>query len=182
MHEIAPGAKPAAQETDRAVRRTARSAEKLYSSRRYLCAEAVLITVNDVFGGGLTRDQAVGLAAGYSIGLGESGCLCGALAGAAAGAGLVLSRQGFSRREIRRVSGELHRKFTQVHGSTCCRILCRGVKNDRRAHFRQCAELTGSAAGLAAEEILARRPDAAQERSRPPLRGFLRSIMKRNSV
>ena len=138
-------------------------AENLYTSRQFLCSEAILAAMNQGLGGGLTEDQAVGLAAGLAIGLGDSGCLCGALGGAILAVGLFLgqSKAHRYRREIRQAANELHRLFKERHRSTCCRVLSREVKDDPVAHFRQCANLTGDGAEWAARLVLERRPHLA---------------------
>jgi C_GCAxxG_C_C family probable redox protein len=119
--------------------------------------------MNEGLGGGLTEDQAVGLAAGLAIGLGESGCLCGAVSGAVLAMGLFLGQSGAHkhRREIRQAALELHALFKERHRSTCCRVLSRDVKNDASAHFKQCASLTGDGAEWAARLVLERRPHLA---------------------
>jgi len=129
----------------------------LFRSRRYMCAEAILIAVNEVFDGGLSKKTAAGLAAALPEGLGGSGCLCGAVSGAALGLGLVLSGK-LRRREIRQLSRRLHQAFSLRHGSTCCRVLTRPVKDDSEPHFDQCTELTGFAAETAARLILEKLP------------------------
>jgi C_GCAxxG_C_C family probable redox protein len=143
-------------------------ARHLYEHRRHLCTEAVLAALNEGLGGGLSRTQAVALAAPFCEGLGESGCLCGALSGAVMACGLLLggSHPHRRRRVIRRSARELHDAFRMAHGATCCRILSREVKQDKRAHFRQCADLTASAAGMAARVILNARPELASPAGR----------------
>jgi C_GCAxxG_C_C family probable redox protein len=133
----------------------------LFRSRRYMCAEAILIAVNEVFDGGLTKRAAGGLAAALPEGLGGSGCLCGAVSGAALGLGLILSGK-LRRREIRLLSRRLHQAFSLRHGSTCCRVLTRPVKDDPEPHFDQCTELTGFAAETAARLILEKLPKLLQ--------------------
>ncbi len=138
-------------------------AENLYLTRQMLCAEAILSALNQGLGGGLTEDQAVAIAAPFCIGLGESGCLCGALGGAQAAVGLLLGKDHTYRRrgEIRAATRRLHDQFKAAHGSACCRALTRKVKHDKAAHFRQCAELTADGAEMAARLILERRPELA---------------------
>jgi len=138
-------------------------AENLYRTGQYLCAESILLTLNSGFRGPLTDDEAVGLSAGLVDGLGGSGCLCGAVGGATLAIGLLLggdSPHG-GRVEIRKAVNELHQWFKKEHGSTCCRVLSKKVKDDKAAHFAQCADLTGKAAEKAARIILERRPDIA---------------------
>jgi len=139
-------------------------AENLYKTGQYLCAESILLTLNKGFNGPLTDDEAVGLSAGMVDGMGGSGCLCGAVAGASLAIGLLLGRNAVHARrmEIRKAVSDLHAWFKKEHGSACCRVLVKKVKDDEAAHFRQCAELTGKAAEKAARIILERRPELAR--------------------
>ena len=139
-------------------------AENLYRSRQHLCADAILLAFNDGLHGGLTEQQAVGLTAGLSMGQGESGCLCGAVAGGALVLGLFLAGEGGAYRnspQVRDAVRELHERFKFVHKTTCCRVLTKSVKGDPAAHFDQCARFTGDAARLVAEILFMRRPELA---------------------
>lgn len=136
-------------------------AENLYLTRQYLCSETILLTLNRGLGGPLSDDQAVGLSAGLAVGMGGSGCLCGAVGGATLAIGLLLGSAGAhgKRREIRQTTGEFHAWFKDKYGSACCRVLSKKVKDDPKAHFRQCAAITGTAAEQASLMILSKRPD-----------------------
>jgi C_GCAxxG_C_C family probable redox protein len=133
----------------------------LYQTRQMLCAEAVLAALNQELDGGLSDAQITTMAAPFSVALGESGCLCGALSGAVMASGLLLGRAKPIRRRkhLRDAARHLHDTFRAVHGSTCCRVLSRHVKNDPPAHFRYCADLTAQAAEMAARVILDERPE-----------------------
>ena len=133
----------------------------LYLSRRLLCSEAVLVTLNNGLNGGLSEDQAVAIAAPFAIAMGDSGCICGALSGAVVACGLFLGSNGaYSNRwAMRECARYLHDEFKKVNGATCCRVLSRNVKDDKKAHFLQCADLTTEATGMAARLILEKRPD-----------------------
>ncbi len=146
-------------------------AENLYLTRQYLCSETILLTMNRGLGGPLSDDQAIGLSAGLADGMGGSGCLCGAVGGAALAIGLFLGSAGphGKRREIRATTGEFHAWFKNEYGSACCRVLVKKVKDDPKAHFSQCAQLTGRAAEQAALMILEKRPELV----RAPDEGYL---------
>jgi C_GCAxxG_C_C family probable redox protein len=135
-------------------------AENLYLARRMLCAEAVLVTLNGTFGGGLTETQAVSLAAPFCVGVGGSGCVCGALSGGVLALGLFLGHNGTrrNRNRLRTASAGLHASFTETFGSACCRELSKTIRQDRKRHFLQCAALTADTAVLAAEILLAAKP------------------------
>jgi len=138
-------------------------AAALFTHRKLLCAEAILVAVNAAFGAPLTEAQAIGVAAGLTAGLGERGCLCGAVAGACAAVGIVCAHgeQAAQRTAIRQESAAIHEAFTARHKSACCRVLTKAVKDDAAAHMAQCADLTGFGAALAVRSILRLRPELA---------------------
>lgn len=148
-------------------------AENLYLTRQYLCAETILLTLNRGLCGPLSDNQAVGLSAGLADGMGGAGCLCGAVGGAALAIGLLLGSAGphGKRREIRQATGDFHAWFKNEYGSACCRVLVKNLKHDPKAHFSQCAQITGRAAEQAALMILEKRP----ELSRAPDEGYLKN-------
>ena len=139
-------------------------AENLYQTRQLLCAEAVVVTLNKVFSGGLSDAQAVAVAAPFSIAMGDSGCICGALSGAVLACGLLVgNHQSYHHRQrMRKSARQLHDAFKETYGATCCRVLSRSVCHDRQAHFQQCAHLTAGATEMAARLILYHRPELIQ--------------------
>lgn len=138
-------------------------AENLYRTHQMFCAEAVLASLNNGLGGGLSEKQAVSLAAGLTVGIGGSGCMCGALGGGVLALGLFLGETGpyRNRKAIREASGELHERFKSVYKSTCCRTLTRHVKVSPKAHFDHCAGITAAGAEMTARLILEKRPELA---------------------
>lgn len=148
-------------EVEALVSRITERARNLYLTRQLLCTEAVMVSLNRGLNGGLTDDQAVAMSAPFSIALGESGCLCGALSGAVMAVGLFLGngRPYRNRKASRESARRLHDQFKASHGATCCRALTKQVRHDAKAHFLQCADLTAEAAGMAARLILQKRPE-----------------------
>jgi C_GCAxxG_C_C family probable redox protein len=163
----APRTRPHAPRSDRPAREEAlaqaigEKASALFSHRKLLCAEAILVAVNESFGSPVSEEQAVGLAAGLTAGLGDRGCLCGAIAGACLAVGALCAKGGHAatRAAVRRESAAIHEAFTRRHKSACCRVLTKPVKDDKAAHSAQCAELTGFGAQLAVRAILRLRPE-----------------------
>jgi C_GCAxxG_C_C family probable redox protein len=148
-------------------------ARQLYISRRLLCTEAVMVALNEGLQGGLSEDQAVALAAPFCAALGDSGCMCGALSGAVLASGLFLgNKQSYRhRRDMRNSARRLHNAFKANNGATCCRVLSKKVRHDKKAHFQQCADLTAEATEMAVRLILEKRPElAAQANSDNPAR------------
>lgn len=133
----------------------------LYETRQLLCAEAVMVALNQGLNGGLTEAQAIAMAAPFSEAMGNSGCMCGAVSGAVLGSGPLLGKEPpyRHREEMRDNSRALHDAFKAEYGSTCCRALSRSVRHDKKAHHQHCAEFTGKAAELAARLVIEKRPD-----------------------
>lgn len=77
-------------ETEALIAQIKKRARNLYLTRQLLCAEAVLVTLNKALNGGLSDAQAIALAAPFSMALGESGCICGALSGAIMACGIFV--------------------------------------------------------------------------------------------
>ncbi len=149
------------EKTEELIRRIRDHAFHLYQTKQMLCTEAVLSAINQGLDGGLTDTQAIAMAAPFSAAMGESGCLCGALSGAVMASGLLLGKEHRHghRSAMRQSARRLHDEFKVANGATCCRALTRKVRHDRKAHFRQCAQLTAQATEMAARLVLERRPD-----------------------
>jgi C_GCAxxG_C_C family probable redox protein len=157
---------PASEETPEALVQLIKAkAWNLFLTRQLQCAQAVLCTLNEGLRGGLRRDVAARLASGLAEGLGGSGCLCGAVSGGVLALGLFMGKEG---RNLFKASGTsfstalLHRQFAERFGSACCKALSKRVKHDAKAHFDQCAELTGAAAEIASRIILESKPHLAK--------------------
>jgi C_GCAxxG_C_C family probable redox protein len=157
---------PASEETPEALVQLIKAkARNLFLTRQLQCAQAVLCTLNEGLRGGLRRDVAARLASGLAEGLGGSGCLCGAVSGGVLALGLFMGKEG---RNLFKASGTsfstalLHRQFAERFGSACCKALSKRVKHDAKAHFDQCAELTGAAAEIASRIILESKPHLAK--------------------
>lgn len=137
-------------------------AANFYDAHRLCCSEAVIVTINQGFGGGLSSEAALQLGAGFCHGMGGAGCACGALSGAVAVMGLFIGphgRDGCAKKKFRAVVKEMHDRFRARFGATCCRVLSKKVKHDEKAHRANCLELTRGGAEIAVRLLLAARPD-----------------------
>lgn len=140
-------------------------AQNLFLTRQFHCAQAVLCTLNEALRGGLPRELAARLASGLAEGLGKSGCLCGALSGGVLALGLFMGKSEpslLNTSDVTSSTGLLYQKFVERFGSTCCKVISKKVRHDTKAHFEQCAELTGAAAELATRIILEAKPQLAK--------------------
>ena len=136
-------------------------ARNLYETRQLLCTEAVVSALNQELNGGLSDAQATAMAAPFSVAMGESGCLCGALSGAVLSSGLLLGQKHpyGHRKAMREYSRQLHDAFKAANGATCCRVLCKRIRHDKKARFQHCSGLTAQAAEMAARLVLEKRSE-----------------------
>ena len=121
-----------------------------------------MTVLNQGLGGGLPPGIAVRLASGLPEGLGQRGCLCGALNGGALALGLFLGRDGpgyGNGRTVQQAVAQLHDQFKAAFKATCCRVLTKSLVYGSDDHFRHCAQMTGTAARLTAAIILRQRPE-----------------------
>ncbi len=96
--------------------------------RGYNCAQSVLLAAEEA--GEIKLPE--GLIDACSVmagGLGRSGCACGALIGASIAIGLFETKRKpiGGRRSAEKMTAEFHDIFKAEFGSTCCRVLRRGI-------------------------------------------------------
>jgi C_GCAxxG_C_C family probable redox protein len=153
-------------ENEQLARMIGERAENLYLTKQLLCSEAVLVVMNRALDGGLSDEVAIRLTSALPIGMGDSGCTCGALSGAVVALGLFLGRDrpGFpDKKQAMPAAKLLHDRFKEAFGSTCCRVLSHKVKHKPRQHFKQCAEITARTAEFAAAIVLEKRPELGED-------------------
>ncbi|AZR74681.1 hypothetical protein BBF96_15675 [Anoxybacter fermentans] len=136
------------------IQKARKLAAERYKKGEFLCAEAVLYTINELLEKPFP-DEIVKLASGFPAGIGESGCVCGAISGGVMALGLVFGRTEPGKKcpKIYPAARELHDWFKKNYKSTCCRVLTRNFKFGSKEHIKQCIEITGDVAGKTMELI-----------------------------
>ncbi len=106
-------------------------AENYFRSGTFFCSEAVVQTINEVLGKPYD-ESIVKMASGFPIGLGKSGCLCGAVSGGQMALGMVYGRvEGEAMNEkMFKKSSSLHDYIKNEYKSTCCRVITREWAGD----------------------------------------------------
>lgn len=130
-------------------------AEKYHRDGEFLCSEAVLKVLKDRYRPDLS-DDVVALASGFGVGMGQSGCVCGALAGGVMVAGAVFGRSKPGDPSINRaltISKEIHKQFKSKFGTACCRGLTRKLEWGSKEHAQQCVNITGYTTEMVANII-----------------------------
>lgn len=131
------------------------TAEGYFDRGEFFCSEAVVHTINELLDWRFP-EEVTKLASAFPIGLGKSGCLCGAVSGGAIALGMVYGRNHGEAMDDKMfpVAADLHNHVKALYGSTCCRVM---VKNfefktpERKAH---CVKITGEVAAWVAEQLI----------------------------
>lgn len=133
-------------------------AEELFRSGTFFCSESVLYTINELLGEPYD-ENIVKMASGFPIGMGKSGCLCGAVSGGQMALGMVYGRikgQPMKDKMFEKSKG-LHDYIKDEYKSTCCRVMTREWAGDnfkspeRKDH---CITITGKVARWVANELI----------------------------
>lgn len=134
----------------------------LFSTCGFCCSESVLLMLNQGFGGGLPPEAVTSMGAGFCEGMGGAGCTCGSLSGGIIGLGIFLGpyqKKGLRKKAFYKVTREMHDQFRDRFRATCCRVLSKKVKHDRKMHLENCKLLTIGGAEIATELLLEARPE-----------------------
>lgn len=138
------------------IKNVRETAEGYFERGEFFCSEAVVKTINDLLDN--PYDESVTkLASGFPVGIGKSGCLCGAVSGGVMALGMVYGREhGDSMNpSMFPVSKDLHDHIKKIYKSTCCRVMTKDFKDfgspERKAH---CIKITGEVAAYIAEKLL----------------------------
>lgn len=135
-----------------------KEAEGYFERGEFFCSEAVVHTINRLLDKPY-NDDIVKMASGFPIGMGKSGCLCGAVSGGQMALGMVYGRVHGEPMNDKMfpIAAELHDFIKEEYGSTCCRVMTRQWAGDnfkspeRKKH---CVEITGKVAEWVAEKLI----------------------------
>jgi C_GCAxxG_C_C family probable redox protein len=131
------------------------TAESYYRNGDFYCSEAIVKTIKDEFGLPVT-DDVIMMASGFPVGMGGSGCTCGAVVGGIMAIGLFFGRTQAKDTKVTKtmeLANELHNIFRERHKNLCCRILTKGMTLGSAEHMEQCISFTGEVAEEAAKII-----------------------------
>ena len=142
------------------IQKVAEDAEKLYAEG-YFCCEAVMASIRNNFELDVP-EEVIAMTSGMAVGVGHSGCMCGALNGGIMALGMFFGRTEQNGPKDPKVvkcmelTNELHKWFRDSNGkkSVCCRILTREFDMSKGEHKKQCIYFTGLCAGKVADIIV----------------------------
>lgn len=123
-------------------------AEEYYRNKDFYCSEAVVKTMLETFDNSMSLDV-IKAASGFPVGIGGSGCTCGAISGGIISIGLFFGRsvaKDISVNKAMALSAQLYNKFIDAHRVSCCKILIKGFEHGSEKHMKQCISFTGEMA------------------------------------
>ena len=134
-------------------------AEESYR-KGFFCCEAVMETMIDHFKLDVPQET-IRMASGMAVGVGKSGCICGALNGGVLALGMFFGRseqKGPMDPNVVKCLGltkELHDWFqdNNTKGVSCCRVLTKEFDMSVGGHKSQCIYYTGICAAKTAELV-----------------------------
>lgn len=132
-----------------------KTAEDYYRNGDYYCSEAIVRTIRDAYEVDVP-DAVVAMASGFPVGIGGSGCTCGAVAGGVMALGLFFGRTEPGDPRVEKtmaLSSELLESFKNNHKTLCCRKLTKGMELGSPVHMAQCIAFTGEVAAEAVKII-----------------------------
>lgn len=138
------------------VKKIRATAEQYYRNGDFYCSEAVVKTIRDEFELPIS-DDIIAAASGFPVGMGGSGCTCGAVAGGIMALGLFFGRTEAKDRKVNKamaLANELHDTFRKRHRALCCRVLTKDMKLGSSEHMEQCISFTGEVAEEVAKMIV----------------------------
>jgi cysteine synthase A len=111
------------------------------------CSEAMLKAFNEYYELGYPAEL-YKVSTGFGSGLGESGCVCGAVSGGVIVLGMIAGRlhNYESERLLYTAVHALHAEFKKSHKALCCRVLTRTVKWNSAEHKLLCEDYVKTAA------------------------------------
>ncbi|AYD39561.1 hypothetical protein D4Z93_02990 [Clostridium fermenticellae] len=131
------------------------TAESYYRNGDFYCSESIVKTIKDEFNLPIS-DDIIKMASGFPIGIGGSGCTCGAVVGGVMAIGLFFGRCEPKDEKVNKtmtLSKELHDIFKDKHKCLCCRVLTKDMTLGSEEHMKQCIYLTGEVAEESAKII-----------------------------
>lgn len=138
------------------IKKIQEDAENMFGP--YFCSEAVMASIRNNFELDIP-ENVIAMASAFPVGIGGSGCVCGAVSGGAMVLGLFFGRTKPNDPKVSKtmeLGKELHDYFRVTNGKNtlCCRMLIKEFKDRNESHAHQCTKFTGIVARKVAEIIV----------------------------
>ncbi len=140
---------------EKVVGEVKKEAEGYFERGEFSCSEAVLYTINNLLGKPYD-DSIVKMASGFTAGVGQSGCICGAVSGGIMALGMVYGRTYGEKMNDKMLplSKALHDYIKEDYNATCCRILTKDFSANSPEKKNHCITITGKVAAWVANKLI----------------------------
>lgn len=126
----------------------------------YYCCEALMSAIREEFKLDVP-EEVIAMASGMAVGIGKSGCCCGAFSGGVLALGMFFGRteqngpQDPKSIKVMQLTNELHEWFKKANqkNAICCRVLTREFNMGQGEHKGQCIWFTGLCAWKVAQIV-----------------------------
>lgn len=141
---------------EKLIEEARQTAESYFKRGEFYCSESVITTINEMLDQPFEPKLAK-LASGFPIGIGKSGCLCGAVSGGVMALGLAYGREkpGADMPDSFPNNAALHDHIIDKYGSTCCRVLTMEFDDfNSKERAEHCYDITGEVAAWVIENFI----------------------------
>lgn len=125
----------------------------------YNCAESIFLAFRELLDPEIDP-RMLKIFTAFGGGIGESGCVCGALTGSIAALGMLVGRTSVEqdRHPIYELAGGFKERFEEFFGSTCCRNINPYYPDiESKEGLKNCLKVTGNTAKLLMEYLYDRK-------------------------
>ncbi|AFM40276.1 C_GCAxxG_C_C family probable redox protein [Desulfosporosinus acidiphilus SJ4] len=142
-------------EREKVINDARKKAEGYFQRGEFFCSESVIHTLNELLGWPLDR-SITRLASGFPIGIGKSGCVCGAISGGVMALGMAYGRDygNAMNGKMLPIAAELHDHIKKLYRSTCCRVITKDLVFDSPERKAHCVKITGEVAAWVTDKLL----------------------------
>jgi C_GCAxxG_C_C family probable redox protein len=142
-------------EREKVINDARKKAEGYFQRGEFFCSESVIHTLNELLGWPFDR-SITRLASGFPIGIGKSGCVCGAISGGVMALGMAYGRDhgNAMNGKMLPIAAELHDHIKKLYRSTCCRVITKDLVFDSPERKAHCVKITGEVAAWVTDKFL----------------------------
>ncbi|WP_088186696.1 C-GCAxxG-C-C family protein [Desulfosporosinus sp. FKA] len=142
-------------EREKVINDVRTKAEGYFQRGEFFCSESVIHTLNELLG--WPFDPSISrLASGFPIGIGKSGCVCGAISGGVMALGMAYGRDHGNpmNSKMLPIAADLHDHIKKLYRSTCCRVITKDLIFDSPERKAHCVKITGEVAAWITDKLL----------------------------
>lgn len=138
------------------IKKIRNDAEEFFRRGDFYCSESIVCSIKNNFEIDMP-DEMIAMASGFTVGIGKSKCVCGAVSGGVMCLGYFFGRTKGGDSKVQKtleLANELQESFKSNHKVLCCKVLTHGMDMGSGEHKAQCISFTGEVAQKVAQIIV----------------------------